>query len=165
MSFDLAELSIRIDTSDAKEAVTTLAGVEAAAEKTERKTSGLETATEALSKAFVQATRSLGSTTKALADIRSATSHLSVLEQSAAKIQTAFTATATATGALEAQLMSLGGAAGKLQAALADTSALSRFLGHVESLNKRFDEMGKQKEGVADALRKVKEEASKAEPR
>ncbi|NRD64764.1 phage tail tape measure protein [Corallococcus exiguus] len=162
--FDLAELSIRIDTSDAKEAVTTLGGVEAAAEKTERKTTGLETATEALSKAFAQATRSLGNTTKALADIRSATSHLSVLEQSAAKIQTAFTATATATGALEAQLMSLGGAAGKLQAALADTSALSRFLTHVESLNKRFDEMGKQKEGVADALRKVREEAAKAEP-
>ncbi|RKI09708.1 phage tail tape measure protein [Corallococcus sp. AB030] len=162
--FDLAELSIRIDTSDAKEAVTTLGGVEAAAEKTERKTTGLETATEALSKAFAQATRSLGNTTKALADIRSATSHLSVLEQSAAKIQTAFTATATATGALEAQLMSLGGAAGKLQAALADTSALSRFLGHVEALNQRFGQMGKEKEGAADALRKVKDEAAKAEP-
>ncbi|NNC01899.1 phage tail tape measure protein [Corallococcus exiguus] len=162
--FDLAELSIRIDTTDAKEAVTSLDGLEAAAEKTERKTTGLENATEALTKAFARATRSLDGTSKALADIRAATSHLSVLEQSAAKIQAAFTATATATGALEAQLMSLGGAAGKIQATLADTSALSRFLTHVESLNKRFDEMGKQKEGVADALRKAKEEAAKAEP-
>ena len=162
--FDLAELSIRIDTTDAKEAVTSLGGVEAAAEKTERKTTGLENATEALTKAFARATRGLGNTSKALADIRAATSHLSVLEQSAAKIQTAFSATATATGALEAQLMSLGSAAGKLQATLADTSSLSRFLGHVESLNKRFEEMGKQKEGVADALRTAKEEAAKAEP-
>ncbi|RYZ17171.1 MAG: phage tail tape measure protein, partial [Myxococcaceae bacterium] len=164
MALDLAELSIRIDSSDAKEAVTSLGGLEVAAEKSETSTSKLETATEALSKAFAKATRDVGNTTKALSDIRAATTQLSALEQAAAKIQAAFAGTATATGALEAQLMSLGGAAGKLQSALADTSALSRFLGHVEHLNQKFNQMGEEKKRATDAIREVKGAADGAEP-
>ncbi|WP_426751714.1 phage tail tape measure protein [Myxococcus sp. Y35] len=152
---DLAELSVRIDTSDAKTGVTELTKLGAAAEKTEAATKKTETATELYAKSLERMVKEVNETNEALARMRTVSKDLETMGEAATALQAAFRDT-SGLERFHTRLGALDAATGRLQASFTDTSAVSRFMGELSKATMNLSKMQAEHTRAAGAVQEMK---------
>lgn len=152
---DLAALSVRIDTSDAKAGVESLTKFERAAEKTETATKKTETATELYAKSLERMVKEVNETNQALARMRTVSKDLETMGEAATALQGAFKDT-SGLDRFHTRLGALDTATGRLQASFADTSAVTRFMGELSKATMNLSKMQAEHTRAAGAVQEMK---------
>ncbi|NTX09028.1 phage tail tape measure protein [Myxococcus sp. CA040A] len=169
---DLAELSIRIDTSGAESGVESLTDLTRAAEKTETATKKTETASEQFAKELARMVKQAEATSRSFEEMRAATRELEKMRSLAKDFEQMSAAAKhfqTIVGDTEklekfhARLTALDGAAGRLTAAFGDTGTIHRFMNELNKASgylSKFQEETKAAESIRN-IRKAAEDADK----
>ncbi|WAM23818.1 phage tail tape measure protein [Myxococcus sp. NMCA1] len=152
---DLATLSVRIDTSDAKAGSVELTKFSAAAEKTETATKKTETATEQYSKSLARMVKEANETNQALARMRTSIKDMEAMGAAATAFQGALK-DASGLDGFKTRIGALDAAAVKLHASFADTSAVSRFMGELGKASTHLSRMQVESSQAATSVQDVK---------
>ncbi|WP_163998682.1 phage tail tape measure protein [Pyxidicoccus caerfyrddinensis] len=160
---DLATLSIRIDSSDAKAGVESLTKLSGAAEKTETATKKVETATEQYLKGLERMVREVEETNRALERMRTVSKDLELVTAAAGGLQAALGDTA-GLQRFNTQLGASDVAMERFQKSLMDTAAVGRFMGDLERASLKLRDMHAAQEKAAAAVRDVQQVTEAAEP-
>ncbi|GEL74616.1 phage tail tape measure protein [Myxococcus virescens] len=152
---DLATLSVRIDTSDAKAGSVELTKFSAAAEKTETATKKTETATEQYSKSLARMVKEANETNQALARMRTSIKDMEAMGAAATAFQGALK-DASGLDGFKTRIGALDAAAVKLHASFADTSAVSRFMGELGKASTNLSRMQVESTQAATSVQDVK---------
>ncbi|WP_426730235.1 phage tail tape measure protein [Myxococcus faecalis] len=166
--FDLATLSVRIDTSEAAGGVQGLSDLTKAAEKTETATTKVESATAQFQREMAKMLKEVEANTRAFDDMRNKlkelerVSALSKTFDMAAEAAKRFQKSMEDTKVLDTfneKLKLLEGSAGRLTSAFGDTGTIHRFM---NELNKASSAMSKMQDDMR-AAKSVQEVAKAAE--